>query len=107
MNGVEDKRKTADEPSWGLFINDRNKDLGARKSIKVKIPIRQHIKLHALKLFTENNISEVVERALDHYFEILRQQDEGTLPAGAVVALPDVLTGGAVAPGAASLTLDE
>lgn len=87
MNGVEDKRRTADEPGWGLYINDKNKDLSARKSIKVKIPIRQHIRLHALKLFTENNISEVVEKALDHYFEILRAEEEGHVP-GEAAAVP-------------------
>ncbi|HVL49314.1 MAG TPA: hypothetical protein VM889_12205 [Candidatus Thermoplasmatota archaeon] len=58
----------ADDPNWGLFVHQGNRDLEQRKSIKVKLPIRQHIKLHALKLFSENNISETVERALDAYF---------------------------------------
>lgn len=65
-----------DERDLGVFIREQKKDLSARKSIKVKLPIRQHIKLHALKLFTENNISETVEIALDEFFE--RQEgDDG------------------------------
>lgn len=62
--------------NWGLFYQEHSKDLSKRKSIKVKLPLRQHIKLHALKLFTENNISETVEEALDGYFEVLREAEE-------------------------------
>ena len=50
--------------------------MDARKSIKVKLPIRQHIKLHALKLFTEKNISETVEKALDAYFHTMKESDQ-------------------------------
>lgn len=56
------------------FLRGQQQDLAARKSIKVKLPIRQHIKLHAMKLFTENNISETVELAVDAYLE--EQEDE-------------------------------
>jgi len=70
------KLTNADEPNWGLFYREHAKDLTARKSIKIKLPIRQHIKLHAMKLFTENNISETVERALDDYFQKLKAEDE-------------------------------
>lgn len=65
--------KDMDEKDLGVFIREQKKDLSSRKSIKVKLPIKQHIKLHALKLFTENNISETVEIALDEFFE--RQED--------------------------------
>lgn len=57
------------------FIRDQQKDLSERKSIKVKLPIRQHIKLHALKLVTENNISETVEEALDEFLEAKEGSD--------------------------------
>lgn len=63
------------QSNWGLFYQQHSKDLSKRKSIKVKLPLRQHIKLHALKLFTENNISETVEEALDGHFEELREED--------------------------------
>ncbi len=66
----------ADDPAWGLFYRESKKDMDARKSIKVKLPIRQHIKLHAMKLFTENNISETVERALDAYFKDMKAADD-------------------------------
>ena len=72
------KLNNADEPNWGLFYREHAKDLDARKSIKVKLPIRQHIKLHALKLFTEKNISETVEKALDAYFAEMKAQEEAS-----------------------------
>ncbi len=65
-----------DDPGWGLFYRESKKDMDARKSIKVKLPLRQHIKLHAMKLFTENNISETVERALDAYFKDMKAEEE-------------------------------
>jgi hypothetical protein len=73
-----------DEKDLGVFLREQKKDLSSRKSIKVKLPIKQHIKLHALKLFTENNISETVEIALDEFFE--RQQDEGEASVAGEVA---------------------
>lgn len=73
-----------DDKDLGVFIREQQKDLSVRKSIKVKLPIRQHIKLHALKLFTENNISETVEIALDEFFE--RQEDDAEASAASEVA---------------------
>ena len=67
--------KNADAPNWGLYAQTPKKNMDARKSIKVKLPIRQHIKLHALKLFTEKNISETVEKALDAYFREMKDED--------------------------------
>jgi hypothetical protein len=67
--------KNADAPNWGLYAQTPKKNMDARKSIKVKLPIRQHIKLHALKLFTEKNISETVEKALDAYFREMKEED--------------------------------
>lgn len=71
------KLTNADAPQWGLYAKTPSrKNMDARKSIKVKLPIRQHIKLHALKLFTEKNISETVEKALDHYFREMKDTDQ-------------------------------
>ena len=70
------KLTNADSPQWGLYAKTPNrKNMDARKSIKVKLPLRQHVKLHALKLFTEKNISETVEKALDHYFREMKDTD--------------------------------
>ena len=69
------KLSNADHPNWGLYAQTPKKNMEARKSIKVKLPIRQHIKLHALKLFTEKNISETVERALDAYFREMKEEE--------------------------------
>lgn len=73
------KLSNADSPNWGLYATQPKKNMEARKSIKVKLPIRQHIKLHALKLFTEKNISETVEKALDAYFREMKQEDAAAL----------------------------
>lgn len=70
------KQNNADTPNWGLFAHAPKKNMDARKSIKVKLPIRQHIKLHALKLFTEKNISETVEKALDTYFANMKDNEQ-------------------------------
>ena len=71
------KLTNADAPEWGLYAKTPNrKNMDARKSIKVKLPLRQHIKLHALKLFTEKNISETVEKALDAYFKDMKETDQ-------------------------------
>jgi hypothetical protein len=70
------KITNADAPTWGLYAEQPKKNMEARKSIKVKLPIRQHIKLHALKLFTEKNISETVEKALDTYFANMKETDQ-------------------------------
>lgn len=74
---MTNKTSNADDPTWGLFYREHAKDLTARKSIKIKLPLRQHIKLHAMKLFSENNISETVEAALDDYFEKLKAAEDG------------------------------
>ena len=70
------KMTNADAPTWGLYAQSPKKNMEARKSIKVKLPIRQHIKLHALKLFTEKNISETVEKALDAYFTTMKEDEQ-------------------------------
>jgi hypothetical protein len=73
---------TDGSPEWGLYVDEQRRDMTARKSIKVKLPIRQHIKLHALKLFSENNISQTVEAALDLYFDQMRAQEAASRLAG-------------------------
>lgn len=44
------------------------------KEIKVRIPIGYHIRLHSIRLMLEQNISETVQKALETYFELLRQE---------------------------------
>lgn len=41
----------------------------ADKELKVKLPMRLHVKLHTLKMLKGVQICEVVEEALDRYFE--------------------------------------
>lgn len=87
----------SNEPEWGLYVDEQRRDLTARKSIKVKLPIRQHIKLHALKLFSENNISQTVEVALDLYFDRMRAAELAARTAaqdGGMGAALDVGAGG-------------
>lgn len=51
------------------------RDPDEQKEIKVKLPVRQHIKLHSIKLMMNQNISTTVERALEAYFDILREEE--------------------------------
>lgn len=40
-----------------------------RRALKVTIPVRQHIQLHAMKVLTGRNMSQAVEEALDRYLQ--------------------------------------
>ncbi|HVL87214.1 MAG TPA: hypothetical protein VM681_04280 [Candidatus Thermoplasmatota archaeon] len=97
----------SDTPDWGLFYQGGKRDLTARKSIKVKLPIRQHIKLHALKLFKESNISETVEAALDMYFEKMRVEREASGQAGLPEGLDPEMLANAIAAQMSSADDDE
>ncbi len=52
-------------------------DMTELKEVKVKLPVRQLLKLHYLKLTSSRTFSEVVAQALAQYFEDL----EGNRPA--------------------------
>ena len=39
------------------------------KDLKVRIPVRLHIKLHSVKVLTGKHISDSITEALDAYFE--------------------------------------
>lgn len=43
-------------------------DLNEMKEVKVKLPVRQLLRLHYLKLTTNQNFSDVVAEALRRYF---------------------------------------
>lgn len=45
------------------------------KEIKVRIPVDHHIKLHSIRLMMEQNISDTVQKALETYFDMLRQRE--------------------------------
>lgn len=46
------------------------------KEIKVRIPVEHHIKLHSIRLMMEQNISDTVQKALETYFDLLRQREK-------------------------------
>ncbi len=46
-------------------------DLTELKEVKVKLPVRQLLKLHYLKLTSSRTFSDVVTKALADYFEDL------------------------------------
>jgi len=52
-------------------------DLTELKEVKVKLPVKQLLKLHYLKLTSNMNFSDVVSEALARYFDNLpaRQHD--------------------------------
>ncbi len=51
-------------------------DLTELKEVKVKLPVKQLLRLHYLKLTTNRNFSEVVTQALQDYFLELEAQGE-------------------------------
>lgn len=49
-------------------------DDGELKELKVKLPLRHHIKLHSLKLVKKEPISDTVLKALTDYFAKLESE---------------------------------
>ena len=72
-----------------MLLNIKKPQVDA-KELRVKIAVDYHLKLHALKLLRGKNLSEAVEEALGHYFEIMRIKDEelAMARAGAAGELP-------------------
>lgn len=40
-----------------------------RKDLKVSLPVRQHIRLRALKILTGETLSQITEDAVDRYLQ--------------------------------------
>ncbi len=49
---------------------------GELKELKVKLPLRHHIRLHSLKLVRKEAISDTVMKALTEYFERLEDEHQ-------------------------------
>lgn len=60
---------TADE-----LMGIKKPDLTELKEVKVKLPVKQLLKLHYLKLTSNKNFSDVVAEALTKYFDGLAPQ---------------------------------
>lgn len=52
--------------------------LERRKEIRIEIPMRQHLKLRAIKLFTDRTMSQTIQEALDGHLD--RIMDEEGVP---------------------------
>lgn len=50
---------------------------GELKELKVKLPLRHHIRLHSLKLVRKEAISDTVMKALTEYFQRLEEEHQG------------------------------
>lgn len=48
-------------------------DLDVGRVLRVTLPVRQHIQLHKLRLLVGKNMSDVVEEALDRYFQAFNE----------------------------------
>lgn len=57
---------------------------GELKELKVKLPLRHHIRLHSLKLVRKEAISDTVMKALTEYFQRLEEEHQED-PVGNVV----------------------
>lgn len=51
-----------------ILFGKPRRDLDEPKELKIKLPLRYHVRLHSLKLLRKQNIAESVMRALDDYF---------------------------------------
>lgn len=70
-------------------ILDRVKaDNENRKSIKISLPVRHHIRLHTGRVLRSEGISETVERALDAHFARL-EAELAARRAAAAAGAPD------------------
>lgn len=64
------------------LVRERPRNLEEKRSIKLKLPLRHHIRLHAMRLHTGENLSATVAAALDLYFEHRRQEELAARAAG-------------------------
>lgn len=46
------------------------------KPIKVQIPVRQHIKLHSLRIVTDLGLSEMVQIAVANYLDLVKEEGD-------------------------------
>lgn len=60
-----------------LHVDTSDKDLDDTKQLKAKLPIRQHLQLHQIKILEGQNLSETVRQALDDYFDRLDEDQAG------------------------------
>lgn len=74
----------ADDTPRDLYASDGGRDLGEKRNIKLKLPLRQHIRLHALRLYSGQSPSVAVEEALDLYFERVRSEARSATPGPAL-----------------------
>jgi len=51
-----------------ILFGKPRRDLDVPKELKVKPPLRYHVRLHGLKLLRRQSIGESVRQALDDYF---------------------------------------
>lgn len=61
-----------------MVIQDKEdeEDLDRRKALKVKVPVKQHIDLHTIKILTGKNMSETVTEAIALYIKTLKEEGE-------------------------------
>lgn len=51
-----------------MLIREATTVASASKEVKVRVPVRHHLRLHTMKVLTGAQISDIVSQALDAYF---------------------------------------
>lgn len=51
-----------------MMIREAKREPREAKDLKVRIPVDQHVRLHAMRVMTGKGISDAVIEALDAYF---------------------------------------
>lgn len=65
---------------------DAMRDPDEKKSLKVKLATRSHIRLHSLRILTDRTISGIVQEAVQDYFDRLDDDTAETLDEAAGVS---------------------
>jgi len=72
-----------------MMIHEKRTPVDREKEMKIKLPMRHHVHLHAMKVLTGKQICDTVAEALDAYFaakaaELTSEQEKSFVQAAAL-----------------------
>jgi len=86
LKNIPVKAEACDPTLRGLYANERSGQEHERRVLKVHIPTRLHLRLHALRITQGDTVSSTVEAALEDYFAKMAA-DRAAEPAPAAATL--------------------
>ena len=88
LKNLPAKAEVRDPTLRGLYANERAGTEDERRVLKVHIPQRLHLRLHALRITQGNTVSSTVEAALEDYFAKMAAARAATATASVAGAAP-------------------